>query len=133
MPLPKRGHETDAGIDLTVMAVDQKSKNIFFFDTGISIQLSPGYYAEIVPRSSITKTDFFLANSVGIIDPDYRGRIFMPFRYIGNSNSVEAAEKLIHKRIGQLIIRKLESCRIKIVKSLDDTERGINGFGSTGK
>jgi len=133
MTIPKRGHETDAGIDLTVMAIDQKSTNIFFFDTGISIQLSSGYYAEIVPRSSITKTDFFLANSVGIIDPDYRGRIFMPFRYIGNSNSIDAAEKLIHKRIGQLIVRKLESCRIKIVDSLDNTERGVNGFGSTGK
>ena len=63
MPSPKRGYETDVGIDLTVMAVDQKSTNIFFFDTGISIQLSKGYYAEIVPRSSIIKTDFFLANS----------------------------------------------------------------------
>ena len=60
MPIPKRGHETDVGIDLTVMDVDQKSTNIFFFDTGISIQLSPGYYAEVVPRSSISKTDFFL-------------------------------------------------------------------------
>jgi len=133
MPIPKRGHETDAGIDLTVMAIEKKSTNIFFFDTGISIQLSPGFYAEIVPRSSITKTDFFLANSVGIIDPDYRGRIFMPFRYIGNSNSIEAAEKLMHKRIGQMIIRKLENCRIKIVTSLDDTERDVNGFGSTGE
>ena len=132
MPIPKRGHETDVGIDLTVMDVDQKSTNIFFFDTGISIQLSKGYYAEIIPRSSIIKTDFFLANSIGIIDPDYRGHIFMPFRYIGNSNSNEAAKKMIHKRIGQLIIRKLESCRIKIVDSLEETDRGENGFGSTG-
>ena len=41
-----------------------------FFDTGISIHVSDGYYVEIVPRSSITKTDFLLANSVGIIDPE---------------------------------------------------------------
>ena len=132
MPSPKRGHKTDVGIDLTVMGVEQKSANIFLFDTGISIQLTKGYYAEIVPRSSIIKTDFFLANSIGIIDPDYRGRIFMPFRYIGDSNSTEAAKKLIHKRIGQLIVRKLESCHIKIVNSLENTERGANGFGSTG-
>ena len=132
MPVPQKAHETDTGIDLTVMSIDQKSPNIFLFDTGISIELSKGYYAEIVPRSSIIKTDFFLANSIGIIDPDYRGRIFMPFRYIGNSNSIEAAEKLMHKKIGQLIIRKLESCRIKIVDSLEDTDRGAKGFGSTG-
>ena len=132
MPVPHKAHETDTGIDLTVMSIDKKTPNIFLFDTGISIELSKGYYAEIVPRSSIIKTDFFLANSIGIIDPDYRGRIFMPFRYIGNSNSIEAAEKLMHKKIGQLIIRKLESCRIKIVDSLEDTDRGAKGFGSTG-
>ena len=132
MSVPKRGHETDAGIDLTVMSIDQKSSKIFLFDTGISIQLNKGYYAEIVPRSSIIKTNFFLANSVGIIDPDYRGRILMPFRYIGDSRGLDEAEKLLHKRIGQLIVRKLEKCRIKIVESLEVTERGSNGFGSTG-
>ena len=114
------------------IAIDKKTPNIFLFDTGISIELSKGFYAEIVPRSSIINTDFFLANSIGIIDSDYRGRIFMPFRYIGDSNAEEEAQKLLHKRIGQLIIRKLEQCRIKIVKSLDDTDRGTDGFGSTG-
>ncbi len=132
MPVPERGHATDVGIDLTVMSIDQKSSSIFFFDTGISIQLSKGYYAEIVPRSSIIKTDFFLANSVGIIDPDYRGRIFMPFRYIGNSDGNIEAKKLLHKRVGQLIVRKLEQCQVKITSSLEETERGVNGFGSTG-
>lgn len=132
MSIPKRGHETDAGIDLTVMAIEQKKSDVFFFDMGISIQLSTGYYAEIVPRSSIVKTDFFLANSIGIIDPDYRGRIFMPFRYIGKSCGIQAAEGLLHKRVGQLIVRKLEKCKIEIVTSLEETERGKKGFGSTG-
>ena len=132
MPVPQKAHKTDTGIDLTVMSIDQKTPNIFLFDTGISIELSKGFYAEIVPRSSIIKTDFFLANSIGIIDSDYRGRIFMPFRYIGKSSAEEEAQKLLHKRIGQLIVRKLEQCRIKIVKSLDKTNRGTDGFGSTG-
>ena len=132
MSIPKRGHETDAGIDLTVMAVEQKRHDVFFFDTGISIQLSAGYYAEIVPRSSIIKTDFFLANSVGIIDPDYRGRILMPLRYIGKADGNKAAKELLNKRIGQLLVRKLEPCRLEIVDSLEDTERGVSGFGSTG-
>ena len=132
MPIPKRGHETDAGIDLTAMAVEQKKSDIFFFDSGISIQLSEGYYAEIIPRSSIIKTDFFLANSVGIIDPDYRGRILIPFRYLGESRGIQAAEKLLNQRIGQLIVRKLEKCKIQIVDSLKETDRGEKGFGSTG-
>ena len=132
MPIPKRGHATDAGIDLTAMAFEQKTSDVFFFDTGVSIQLSTSYYAEIVPRSSIYKTNFFLANSVGIIDPDYRGKIFIPFRYLGKADGNQAAQKLLHQRIGQLLVRKLESCHLEIVESLEDTERGINGFGSTG-
>ncbi len=133
MPLPKRGHESDAGIDLTAMAVTQKRPDIFLFDTGISIHLSPGYYVEIAPRSSIIKTDFFLANSLGIIDPDYRGRIFIPFRYVGSGDGMPAAQKLLQQRIAQMLVRKLETCRIEAVDSLEDTMRGEGGFGSTGQ
>lgn len=132
MPPPQRGHSTDAGLDLTALELEQKKENIFFFNTGISIHVSSGYYAEIVPRSSIVKTDFIMANSVGIIDPDYRGLIYVPFRYVGNSDSLIAAKELLNKRIAQLIIRRLEPCSIEIVSSLEDTERGTGGFGSTG-
>lgn len=133
MSIPKKGHETDAGIDLTAMSVEQKRPDIFFFDTGISIQVSTGYYVEVVPRSSIIKTDFMLANSVGIIDPDYRGRIFLPFRYIGKSDGLQAAEELLQQRIAQMLVRKLEACRIEVVDSLEETVRGAGGFGSTGR
>ena len=132
MSIPKRGHKTDAGIDLTAMTVEQKRPDIFFFDTGISIRISTGYYVEIVPRSSIIKTDFLFANSVGIIDPDYRGHIFLPFRYVGSRNGMQAAEELLHQRIAQMLVRKLVICRVEAVDSLEETIRGENGFGSTG-
>ena len=103
MSIPRRGHETDAGIDLTAMAVEQKRPDIFFFDSGISIHVSNGFFVEIFPRSSIIKTDFILANSVGIIDPDYRGRIFMPFRYLGSGDGMQAAKDLLHQRIAQML------------------------------
>ena len=133
MPVPSRGHQTDAGIDLTAMDFEQKKHGLFLFDSGISIQISNGYYVEIVPRSSIIKTDFHMANSFGVIDPDYRGRIFIPFRYIGQDDGMQSAESLLKQRIAQMIVRKLEPCSIEIVDSLDETERGIGGFGSTGK
>ena len=114
------------------MSVEQKRPDIFFFDTGISIHLSDGYYVEIVPRSSIIKTDFFLANSIGIIDPDYRGRIFLPFRYVGAADGMQAAEELLQQRVAQMLVRKLEPCRIEVVDSLENTVRGTGGFGSTG-
>ncbi len=130
---PQRAHATDAGLDLSAYAVEQKRDSIFFFDTGISIQLSEGYYAEIVPRSSIVKTDFLMANSVGIIDPDYRGRIFVPFRFVGKGDALSAAKSLLNQRIAQLIVRQLENCSLEIVSSLNETDRGAGGFGSTGK
>ena len=133
MPVPNRGHHTDAGIDLTAMAVEQKSHEVFMFDSGISIQISDGYYVEIVPRSSIIKTDFQMANSFGVIDPDYRGRIFIPFRFIGQVDGMKSAESLLKQRIAQMIVRKLEPCSIEVVDSLEDTVRGIGGFGSTGQ
>ena len=133
MSIPKKGHKSDAGIDLTAMAVEQKRPDIFFFDTGISIHVSTGYYVEIVPRSSIIKTDFLFANSVGIIDPDYRGHIFIPFRYLGSNDGMQAAKKLLHLRIAQMLVRKLETCRVEAVDSLQETIRGENGFGSTGE
>ena len=133
MPVPSRGHHTDAGIDLTAMAVEQKNHGVFMFDSGISIQISDGYYVEIVPRSSIIKTDFQMANSFGVIDPDYRGRIFIPFRYIGQGDGMQSAESLLKQRIAQMLVRKLEPCSIEVVDSLEDTARGIGGFGSTGQ
>ena len=133
MPVPSRGHQSDAGIDITAMAVEQKNHGVFLFDTGISIQISDGFYVEIVPRSSIIKTDFLMANSLGVIDPDYRGRIFLPFRYIGQGNGIQSAENLLKQRIAQMLVRKLESCSIEVVDSLEDTARGEGSFGSTGQ
>tara|TARA_B100000579_G_scaffold430905_1_gene445098 strand:+ start:1285 stop:1716 length:432 start_codon:yes stop_codon:yes gene_type:complete len=133
MPVPSRGHKSDAGIDITAMAVERKNHGVFLFDSGISIQISHGYYVEIVPRSSIIKTDFHMANSLGVIDPDYRGRIFLPFRYIGQGDGIQSAESLLKKRIAQMLVRRLEPCNIEVVNSLEDTTRGEGSFGSTGQ
>ena len=74
-----------------------------------------------------------MANSFGVIDPDYRVRILLPFRYIGQGDGVKSAESLLKQRIAQMLVRKLETCRIEVVDSLEDTERGRGGFGSTGR
>ncbi|MGK5095155.1 dUTP pyrophosphatase [Deltaproteobacteria bacterium TL4] len=132
MKLPARAHASDAGIDITAMAMEEKQDSVFMFDTGISLQVSEGYYVEVVPRSSIIKTNFIMANSVGIIDPEYRGRIFVPLRYVGHGNPVEAAEKLLNTRIAQLLIRPWIPCTVEQVEFLSSTTRDTGGFGSTG-
>jgi dUTP pyrophosphatase len=132
MPMPKKAHLDDSGLDLSLIKVIQKRSNIFFFDTGISVEPPTGYYTELVPRSSIYKQDFIMTNSIGIIDQGYRGLIMMPMRYVGNGNGLAAAEKLIGERIGQLILKQLIPFQIKICDELSETQRGEGGFGSSG-
>ncbi len=133
MPLPGRAHASDAGLDLTAMALEPVRPRVFAFDTGISVQVAQGYYCEVVPRSSIARSDFMQANSVGVIDPDYRGRIIVVLRYLGEGDGAGEAEALVGQRIAQLLVRRLEPVRVEAVDGLVETVRGAGGFGSTGK
>jgi dUTP pyrophosphatase len=135
MPMPERAHASDAGLDLTAMAVETLRPGVFAFDTGISVQAEAGYYCEVVPRSSIVNTEFILANSVGVIDPDYRGRIRVVLRYAGSSpDGGEAeAQALSGGRIAQLLVRRREPVEIIELQELEETPRGEGGFGSSGK
>jgi dUTP pyrophosphatase len=88
------------------------------------------YY--LYPRSSISKTDLQLANSVGIIDNSYRGPL------IGKFNNLAPKDGIIEKysRLLQVCSPTLGSIRVVIMNSLDEleiTDRGDSGFGSTGK
>jgi dUTP pyrophosphatase len=132
MPLPQRAHPRDAGLDLTAMAVEAVRRGVYRVDTGISVQPPDGYYCEVVPRSSITKTDFVMANSVGVIDPDYRGRILVLLRYLGAGDGAEEARALLGNRIAQLLVRRLEPLPVEPSDALSATARGGGGFGSTG-
>ncbi len=132
MNRPEKAHAADSGLDLTLMRVLKKRTGIFFFDTGISIEPPAGYYAELVPRSSIYKTDFIMANSIGIVDNGYRGPLMMPMRYLGSGDGYTAARGLIGRRVGQLILKRIEPFDIQYVENLSDSERGEHGFGSSG-
>jgi len=82
------------------------------------------YY--LYARSSISKTGFRLANSVGIIDSGYRGNLAAYFDVIKN-DMVE-----VHQRLVQICAPDLSPFKVELVDSLDATERGEGGFGSTG-
>jgi len=83
----------------------------------------------LFPRSSITKTDLFLRNSVGVIDAGYRGEITFKFGfYDGHGKGKYEAGQ----RIGQIIIIPRPYIEFVEVNSLTETERGIGGYGSTG-
>lgn len=84
----------------------------------------------LCPRSSISKTKIRLANSIGIIDPSYRGNIIAAVDNI--SNTIQELKQ--GERYFQLIFMQMDKLNnVNIVNDLSITERGSNGFGSTGK
>ena len=138
---PRRGRSRDVGVDLTVRSIKKKNDqipegiNTFIADFGIIIEPPDGYYVELVPRSSLAWSGFIMPNSVGVIDPDYRGILMMPLTYLGLAHQAEGqAKKLIGKRIAQVILRELISPEMVVVpfESMSMTERGEQGFGSSG-
>ena len=75
---PTKAHSSDVGLDLTIVSFYKKvSSQITMYDTGIQLRIPFGYYAEVHPRSSLSKTGYMLANSVGIIDPSYHGNVLI--------------------------------------------------------
>jgi len=80
----------------------------------------------LYPRSSISKTPLMLANSVGIIDANYRGEIIAALRCMESKYTVSQGTRLV-----QICAPNLGKIRVELVDSLDETDRGSGGFGST--
>ena len=114
------------------------------YDTGLEIAPEEFYHTLVLPRSSISKTNLFLRNSIGLIDNGYRGTIKLRFGYIfqpidmimhGGNLICEVDYRKIYKkgdRIGQLIFSKTVDLESLTVGPLNETTRGIGGFGSSG-
>jgi dUTP pyrophosphatase len=124
---PVRAHGSDSGFDLTLIKKIKTVGDVEFYSTGIQVEPPHGYYFDMVPRSSISKTGYMLANSVGIIDQNYRGDILVPLRKIDkDAKNIELPVKFV-----QLIPRQWIHMSASECKSLDITARGEDGFGST--
>ena len=98
--------------------------------TGLKIALPEGFEAQVRPRSGLAaKHGLTVLNSPGTIDADYRGEIGVILINLSNEKfTVNQGE-----RIAQLVIAKYEQALWEPSDSLDETERGAGGFGSTGK
>lgn len=125
---PSKAHISDSGYDLVLIAKIKEENGAIFYDTGISVTPPAGYYFEVVPRSSISKTGYMLANSVGIIDQGYTGSIKVALRKV----QCDAQDLELPARLVQLIPRAFIHLNALEVEELDDTTRASGGFGSTG-
>ncbi len=138
--LPTKGSINSAGWDLTAIDYKIKDNSIVMFDTGWKGEIATNCFGAIYIRSGIaTKGVWTLANSVGVIDSDYRGPIKVVFRYLWPFPHIEQireklkadADELVGQRIAQLVIQPFMSNGMEVGK-VNDTKRGEGGFGHTG-
>lgn len=130
--VPTYGTEYAAGADLYA-CIDEEM--IFLpgetklVPTGLSFEVPIGYAGLIYARSGLaSKKGLAPANKVGVVDSDYRGEVMVALHNHGNvEQKIEVGE-----RIAQFIITPYLKANYTVVDELDDTERGANGFGSTG-
>ena len=128
--LPSQSRVTDAGHDLTIIKkVKDLTPKVSLYDTGLRVRVPHGYYTEIVPRSSLSKTGYMLANSIGVIDRSYNGNLLIALAKIDETTPTLS----LPFRCCQLIFRKQEFLRVEEIDiDLEETSRGNGGFGSTG-
>ena len=130
--LPYKGSLNAACYDVYAHSIKLERPDKIIVGLGFSTDIPPGFKGVLVPRSSIAKTNWFLANSMGIIDADYRGEWMMVLK-TSNGVMYDALPFAIGERCGQIYFEKVNDVEFEEVDELTDTIRGEGGFGSTGK
>jgi dUTP pyrophosphatase len=128
--IPKYSTDGSAAMDIVATTKTWDEFGNVVYGTGLAIEIPEGYVAMLFPRSSNSKTDLLLANSVGIIDSDYRGELIFKYKPIFHNRIISHQ---IGDRIGQIMIVPYPKIEFQEVGELSETERGSGGFGSTGK
>lgn len=130
--LPKYETHGSAGMDLRANlneAVTIEPLDRFLCPTGLYLEIPLGYEGQVRARSGLSiKKGITLVNAVGTIDSDYRGEVKVPLINL----SKEAFILAPGERIAQLVITEYTKFEWEPTDTLDDTERGHGGFGSTG-
>jgi len=131
--LPSFATVNSAGVDLRANLANPITLGPLertIIGTGLKMALPEGYEAQVRPRSGLAaKHGLSVLNAPGTIDADYRGEVGVILVNLSNEPfSIQPGE-----RIAQLVIAQYEQVRWNLQETLDTTERGAGGFGSTGK
>jgi dUTP pyrophosphatase len=132
LALPAYETEHAAGMDLRAALTEPRTLAPGQRDaipTGLAIALPPGYEAQIRPRSGLArKSGISMVNAPGTIDADYRGELMVLLINLGQEPfTVNRGD-----RIAQLVVAPVARVAWQEVDDLDQTERGVGGFGHTG-
>jgi dUTP pyrophosphatase len=142
--LPTYAKFGDAGMDL-VSVSKEVTGDYVEYGTGIASEIPEGYVGLLFPRSSISKQELLLCNSVGVLDSSYRGEIKLRFKRVEMANVYYKPSVIrelqvyldgdynIGDKIGQLVILPYPTIEPEWAEELSTTERGEGGFGSSGK
>lgn len=132
-PLPSYATAHAAGMDLRAnleTAITLQPLERVLVPTGLFMELPTGYEAQIRPRSGLAfKQGLTILNTPGTIDADYRGEIKIILINLSNEPQVVAPGE----RIAQMVIAPYIQVNLEAVELLTETDRGVGGFGHTGK
>ena len=151
--IPQYAKPGDAGMDVVATSINITDDYIEY-GTGLAFEVPEGYCMLIFPRSSNSKKDLLLCNSVGVLDSGYRGELKLRFKrtyrakHLGSNETLNVAtfehsmvphdvlivEQMynVGDKIGQILILPYPQIEFNEQKELTDTARGTGGFGSTG-
>lgn len=155
--IPKYAHPGDAGMDVVATSINVTDEYVEY-GTGLAFEVPEGYCMLIFPRSSNSKKDLVLANSVGVLDSTYRGELKLRFKRVyriqnepsENTELKPTTTSIVNYRsaecyqwnacdwynvgdkVGQIIILPYPTVKFIETNKLSDTQRGDGGFGSTG-
>lgn len=140
--IPHKTYQQDYCYDVTAVSEEEIAPNVWRYGLGIALQILRGWETSAVinqppqnlsidlrPRSSVWKTGMVLSNCVGTIDETYTGEISAVFYHINTS----LPRYKVGDRIGQIKIGFTQPMEFIEVQELSSTNRGANGYGSTGK
>jgi dUTP pyrophosphatase len=129
--IPTYSKDGDAGMDLTAVS-KEITDDYISYKTGLSFEIPKGYVGLLFPRSSNSKKDLLLTNSVGVIDSGYRGEVELRFKPILNGKLENISTYNVGDRVGQIMILPYPKIQFVETDNLSESERGDSGFGSSG-
>jgi dUTP pyrophosphatase len=128
--IPKYAKKSDAGLDLVATSIKENTTFQITYGLGIALEIPEGFVGLVFPRSSIRNTELTLSNSVGVIDSGYRGELQATFN---KNNGLDSISYKVGERVCQIMIIPHPPIEFEEADELSDSERGVGGFGSSGK
>ena len=137
--IPRKATDFAGGWDVVATEIIQVEKDFVICNLGFSLQPPTNFKITLVPRSSITKSRWVMANSPGLGDPDFTGEYSMRFRCIPQFKSIfnpffyEEFPYKVGERVGQLYVESIIPIKWDLTKELINHARLPEGFGTTNK